>query len=70
MDFSTSEDQQALQEGIRSFCEGSVGIERLQQLENGPGFDRELWKEIAEMGVFALGRWCERCSGCSDVDAC
>ncbi|MDJ0847600.1 MAG: acyl-CoA dehydrogenase family protein [Myxococcota bacterium] len=54
MDFRVTEDQQALQEGIRSFCEGSVTIERLQQLENGPGFDRDFWKELAEMGVFSL----------------
>ncbi len=54
MDFRVTEDQQALQEGIRSFCEGSVTIERLQQLEKGPGFDRDLWQEIAEMGVFGL----------------
>ena len=46
MDFRLTEDQLALQEGIRSFCEGSVTIERLQQLENGPGFDRDLYRAL------------------------
>ena len=54
MDFRVNEDQQALQEGIRSFCEGSVTTERLQELEKGAGLDRGLWAELAEMGVFSL----------------
>lgn len=54
MDFRVDEDQQALQEGIRSFCEGRVSIEQLREIEQGGGFDRALWGELAEMGVFAL----------------
>ena len=53
MDFRVDEDQAALQEGIRTFCEGRIGIDGLRELE-GKGFDAELWKELAEMGVFAL----------------
>ncbi len=53
MDFRIGDDQQALQEGVRSFCEGRVPLDRLRELE-GPGFDPGLWKELAEMGVFSL----------------
>ena len=54
MDFRVSADQQALQQGIRSFCEGRVSIDQLRELEEKRGFDRELWSELAEMGVFGL----------------
>ena len=53
MNFQLSEDQQALQQGIRSFCNGRVTIDHLRGLE-GRGFDPGLWRELAEMGVFGL----------------
>lgn len=53
MNFQPSPEQRALQEGIRSFCETRVTVEELRRLE-GRGVDRVLWKELAEMGVFAL----------------
>jgi alkylation response protein AidB-like acyl-CoA dehydrogenase len=53
MDFRLSEDQQALRDGIRSFCEGRVPVESLKDFE-GAGFDADLWSELAEMGVFGL----------------
>ena len=52
MDFQLSEDQQALRAGIRSFCDGRVPLDALRELEKG--FDRSLWSELAEMGVFSL----------------
>lgn len=52
MDFQPSSDQRALQEGIRSFCDGRVSIDALRELEEK--FDRGLWGELAEMGVFGL----------------
>ncbi len=52
MDFRLSEDQKALQEGVRAFCAGRVAAERLPELELG--FDRVLWSELAELGVFNL----------------
>ena len=52
MDFQRSDDQRALQEGIRAFCDGRVSLEALRALEEK--FDRALWGELAEMGVFAL----------------
>jgi len=54
MDFRVSEDQQALKDGIRSFCEGRVSIDQLREVEQAGGFDRGLWGELAEMGVFGL----------------
>ncbi|HEB89968.1 MAG TPA: acyl-CoA dehydrogenase [Deltaproteobacteria bacterium] len=54
MDFQPTEDQKALRDGIRSFCEGQIPNERIPDLEKSKGFDRGLWTELAEMGVFAL----------------
>jgi len=54
VDFQPTEDQKALRDGIRSFCEGQVPNERYPELEKTKGFDRALWGELAEMGVFAL----------------
>jgi hypothetical protein len=53
VDFQLSEDQQALRAGIRSFCDGRISIDALRELEK-QGFDRALWGELAEMGVFSL----------------
>ena len=54
MDFQLTEDQVALQQGFRSFCEGRVPIEQLPELEKSGGIDRALWSDLAEMGVFNL----------------
>ncbi len=55
MDFQLSEDQEALRAGVRSFCDGRVPSDALRELEKD-GFDADLWRELAEMGVFALRR--------------
>jgi alkylation response protein AidB-like acyl-CoA dehydrogenase len=54
MDFRVTEDQQALQAGIRSFCEGRLSLDQLRALEPSGGFDAGLWRELAELGVFSL----------------
>ncbi len=54
MDFQPTEDQKALRDGIRSFVEGRVPNERIAELEKSKGFDRSLWSELAEMGIFSL----------------
>ena len=54
MDFRLSADQEALRDGIRSFCDGRLPMERLREVEGQGGFDRDLWSELAEMGVFGL----------------
>jgi alkylation response protein AidB-like acyl-CoA dehydrogenase len=55
MDFELSPDQVALQEGVRSFCQGRFPIEVVRGLEEADGgVDRDRWRELAEMGVFSL----------------
>ncbi|HEY8154874.1 MAG TPA: acyl-CoA dehydrogenase family protein [Myxococcota bacterium] len=53
MDFRVDEDQQALRDGIRSFCEGRVPLDALGELASKE-LDRTLWRDLAEMGVFQL----------------
>jgi len=54
MDFRVTEDQEALRDGLRAFCDGRVPVETLRELEQKPELDRTLWGELAEMGVFSL----------------
>jgi alkylation response protein AidB-like acyl-CoA dehydrogenase len=54
VDFRVSEDQQALKDGVRSLCEGRFSLDTLRELEDTGGFERSLWKDLAELGVFAL----------------
>jgi alkylation response protein AidB-like acyl-CoA dehydrogenase len=54
VDFQLTEDQEALREGIRSFCDGRFTFDALRELEEKTAVDRELWSELAEMGVFGL----------------
>lgn len=54
MDFRVTEDQEALREGVRSFCAGRVSFEALAALEKTGAFDASLWRELAELGVFSL----------------
>ncbi|WP_424642647.1 acyl-CoA dehydrogenase family protein [Embleya sp. AB8] len=57
-----SEDQRDLRAGVREFCEGRFGRERMRVLVDGapgvarvPGMvDRGLWRELADTGFFAL----------------
>jgi len=53
MDFVLSADQEALRDGVQAFCAGRLSADRLRALE-GTGFDRGLWSELAELGVFGL----------------
>lgn len=54
MDFRVSEEQKALRDGVRSFCQERVTVERLHEIASKGGFDRLLWKELAELGIFSL----------------
>jgi alkylation response protein AidB-like acyl-CoA dehydrogenase len=49
MNFDLSEDQLALRDGIRALVEGRFPIERVRE-----GFDREMYRELADAGVFSL----------------
>jgi alkylation response protein AidB-like acyl-CoA dehydrogenase len=53
VDFSLNEDQEALRDGIRSFCESRFGIAELRKVEAG-GLDKKSWREFAEMGILGL----------------
>lgn len=54
MDFEVSEDEAALQEGVRKLCEGRFPMERVRSAQQTGGVDRDGWRELAEAGVFAL----------------
>ncbi len=54
MDFRVNAEQKALQDGVRSFCDGRVTIDTLRDLEGKDGFERPLWTELADLGVFNL----------------
>jgi alkylation response protein AidB-like acyl-CoA dehydrogenase len=47
--FILTEDQESLREGIRTLCTGRFPMERVRE-----GFDREVWRELADAGVFTL----------------
>ncbi len=49
MRFLLTSDQEALRDGTRSLCVGRFSMDRVRE-----GFDREVWKELAEAGVFTL----------------
>lgn len=54
MDFELSDDQVALQEAVRAFSESRCGSEAIHELADAGGPTRQLWQELAEMGVFGL----------------
>ena len=55
MDFELTDEQVALQEGVRSFLRGPLPDRRpcASSADQG-GIDRGLWRELADMGIFAL----------------
>ena len=55
MDFWLTDDQVALQEGIRSFLDGRFDLETTAAREAADAvIDVEGWRELADMGVFSL----------------
>jgi alkylation response protein AidB-like acyl-CoA dehydrogenase len=55
MDFRLTDDQVALQGGIRAWCDGNVPIEKIAEIAAAGGrLDRALWSGLADMGVFGL----------------
>ena len=49
-----SQDQVALQEAVRAFGESRCSSKALHELAEAGGPTRQLWQELAEMGVFGL----------------
>jgi alkylation response protein AidB-like acyl-CoA dehydrogenase len=57
VDFEPTDDQVALQSGLRRFLADRVTPEARRAMAELPGaVDRDLWRELAGMGVFALTR--------------
>ena len=54
MDFELTDDQVALQEGVRHLAQGRFPIDTVRGMETSGGVDRKLWGELAEAGVFCL----------------
>jgi hypothetical protein len=55
MDFTFSEEQQQLRETIERFVRGDYGVEHRRAIvASGPGWSREAWSGLAELGVLAI----------------
>jgi alkylation response protein AidB-like acyl-CoA dehydrogenase len=54
VNFELTADQVALQEGMRNFCDGRFTIDSVRAIGENGGFDPDAWRELADMGVFAL----------------
>lgn len=54
MNFQVNDDQRALAEGVRAFCDRRLPDETIAQLALSGGSDSDLWSELAELGVFSL----------------
>jgi alkylation response protein AidB-like acyl-CoA dehydrogenase len=55
MDFSFSEEQEAVRDLAKQILEGQVTHERLKELEAGDErFDRKLWQELANAGLLGI----------------
>ncbi len=53
MSFTLRDDQKALQQGIQDFCTNRFPRDQLGAIDAW-SFDRGLWSDLREMGVFAL----------------
>src|SRR4051794_38509108 len=55
MDFELNDDERALQEGLRQFLVARAPLTAVRATEEtGAAIDRDLWRELAAMGVFSL----------------
>ncbi|MBC2904635.1 acyl-CoA dehydrogenase family protein [Streptomyces cupreus] len=54
MRFQLTEDQRALQAGVRELLDRRFGAEALRAAVDEPGLDRALWRELGAAGFFAL----------------
>lgn len=73
MNFQFNEEQIALRDGLRDFGAKRANRERLKEIEESGGFDRDLWRDIHELGVFAMARPANRGGlgrGCVESTLC
>jgi len=55
MDFGFSEEQDLLRAEVRKFLDGRCPLEKVRKImETGPGYDADLWRELAELGWLGL----------------
>lgn len=54
MDFDFSDDQQQLRDAVARWVEKGYSFERRQSIAQQGGFSREVWNELAELGLTAL----------------
>jgi alkylation response protein AidB-like acyl-CoA dehydrogenase len=54
VDFELSDEQVALTDGVRSFLEGRFPIATVRSLADEGGIRRDLWQELADLGLFSL----------------
>jgi alkylation response protein AidB-like acyl-CoA dehydrogenase len=57
MNFGFSEEQELLRSEVRKFLDANAPLEEVRKISedaNGPGFSREVWKQIAELGWTGL----------------
>lgn len=55
MDFELTDDQAALQEGVRTLCQGAFSFDTVRAAEeHGGRIDRAGWGELAGIGMFSL----------------
>ena len=55
MDFWLTDDERALQDGVRSFLAGRFPMDVVRANEKtGGAIDREGWRALADLGVFSL----------------
>jgi acyl-CoA dehydrogenase len=55
MDFGFSEEQELLRAEVRKLLDGRCPLDRVRKImETGPGYDPDLWRELAELGWLGL----------------
>ena len=54
MDFDFSDDQQQLRDAVRRWVDKGYTFERRRSIVEAGGFSREVWGELAELGLTAL----------------
>jgi alkylation response protein AidB-like acyl-CoA dehydrogenase len=54
MDFDFSDDQQQLRDAVARWVDKGYTFERRQSIASQGGFSREVWNELAELGLTAL----------------
>jgi alkylation response protein AidB-like acyl-CoA dehydrogenase len=54
MDFELTDDQVALQEGVRAFLDGRFSLDDVRAIEAAGRLDRDRWRELGDTGVFSI----------------